>query len=283
MRVTKANALPRFATLVASAALTLGLSVALATPARAQFSTLSLPSAKSESATATAASGKKGNAIYSIGLYPYASFKTGIKISARDEATGESFTADSQVTTRGYLLAPEVVFPSANGKGGFGVGGWYWLAGEKQSETNDYFNLHAKYFFNSQIAVQVGYLGNTSVPSGGVKEEGFNFYGSYNYSGGATEKKPYDPYSVSAGLGVQLLNKQSVAGGAQSENGFDLKGAALLAYYVSGSYRFTQNFRVDLSFWGLNGKQDVDLGIAGLKTDVTRNYGRFAIGVGYEF
>lgn len=268
---------------------------AFAPGARAQFSTLALPTQTegSGSATptpttggATVAAGTRKNSAYSVNLFPYAPFQVGFK------ADVAGISVDSKGTTNGILIAPEAIFAAKNGRTGYGFGGWYWARTETGGDDSDkavqdLFDIHGRYLFTPQIGVQLGYLGNARVKGGfsDFKQQGVNLFATYNYASPPKPDGKGGTFGANVGLGVQQIASTDL-----------FESSAFFTGFAAVSYEPVKNFSVNLSYYFLTGDQNLKLlalpGVtpallqqAGIGDKLKSNFNqsRFAVGVGYRF
>jgi hypothetical protein len=207
----------RLAICAALAATVLG-SFALGLPAAAQYGPADVPHMNSQD------TGKPRNS--SVSFYPFSEFK------------GRGFLID------GSLFAAETGFLTGYGKSSYALGGWGFFRGSKYQVE-----LHGKYFFNSQVGVQVG-----GIKTNNVNGLDIDVFALYNLSSRRLNPSTHYPWNVQFGLGPYIYSKNS----------------AQFTGFIQGSLEVIRNWTVDASYWYIG-------------SPFGANIDRFAAGVSYKF
>src|SRR5688500_13847469 len=122
---------------VAIAAFVLGLS-ALHEPAGAQLGF----TVTGRYEAVTKGSGRYG----SVAVYPFAPFMRGGILEESGVGT---------VTSHGMLFAADLGYTPSSGRS-YELGGWFW-----RSSDSDVYQIHGKTFFNKEMGVQLGWIGES--------------------------------------------------------------------------------------------------------------------------
>lgn len=249
----------RLAQLGVAALAVVGLALGTAPAANAQIMSVALPG--QEAAATGAVTGTNRN--IGIAYFPIASWRFEAK---GQDANGREVS--NSATVNGQMLAVEATFGGQEGRNGWGLGGWYWIAGDDKiagSELPNVFELHGKYYFTPKIGVQVGYVGF----EGG--DNGYDAYVTYNALSKASDPETgRGGYSLDLGLGIyaepfEEATFDAAGNVVSTKEATETYGSA----FIAGSYDVANRISINTSIWIV------------ASDEITAT--RFALGGGYRF
>lgn len=149
-------------------------------------------------------------------------------------------TGGGSQTKYGGLLTLEKGFVQANKRTAETVGAWLWSSGDATI-----YELHGKYYFNSQFGVQAGFLGAVNV--GGHVYDGFVLYNPKLSLGG----KNREALHTQIGLGAHGGESTGFTG------------------FLQTTYDLRHSLNLNVSYWYIR--------------ETPFDFHRIAVGLGYRF